>query len=350
MTVLERPPAPARSLNEVRAAIPDACYERPLGRGLALVFRDVLGYGITLTALALADTWWLELPLIVLAALWVAALFVLAHDAAHHALFESRRLNRVVARLAMLPSLHLLDAWDLGHNRLHHGHTVRLGMDFVWHPLTPEQYAALGRFGRLRHRLEWSCLGAGAYYGREVWWNKMVAFRPPAKWAAAFRRDRMFVGAFALVMTALAVAIGLAQGGGAVGAIWMVMKLVVLPFALFIQIIGWTVYVHHVDPALRWYTKADWTPFRAQMESTTVLRFPRLVNLWFHHIFVHVPHHVDPRIPCHQLPAAAAAIEAAFPGTVVDERFRLRRYFAATRACKLYDVGAGTWRRYPTRT
>ena len=82
------------------------------------------------------------------------------------------------------------------------------------------------------------------------------------------------------------------------------------------------------------------------MEGTTVLRFPWLVNLWFHHIFVHVPHHVDPRIPCHQLPAAAAAIEAAFPDTVVDERFRFRRYLRATRNCKLYDLDAGAWRTY----
>ena len=85
-------------------------------------------------------------------------------------------------------------------------------------------------------------------------------------------------------------------------------KVLVVPFLLFTQIIGWTVYVHHVAPDIRWWTRKEWTQFNGQMESTTVLHTPRIINyLWFHNIFVHVPHHVDARIPFHKLPQAAAA-------------------------------------------
>ena len=75
----------------------------------------------------------------------VSGLFIIGHDAAHEALFKSRRLNSIVGHVAMLPSWHVYEAWVLGHNRVHHGHTVREGMDFVWHPVTPEQYAAMSR-------------------------------------------------------------------------------------------------------------------------------------------------------------------------------------------------------------
>ena len=74
---------------------------------------------------------------------------------------------------------------------------------------------------------------------------------------------------------------------------------------------------------------------------------PRLVNrLWFHNIMVHVPHHVDARIPFHRLPAAAEAIAAAYPATVRSSRLSLGDYLAATRACKLYDFEAGRWLPY----
>jgi omega-6 fatty acid desaturase (delta-12 desaturase) len=82
------------------------------------------------------------------------------------------------------------------------------------------------------------------------------------------------------------------------------------------------------------------------MEGTTVLRVPRGVNFFLHWIMVHVPHHVDMRIPMYRLEEAATAIEEAFPGTVIDKKLRLRDYFSQTRACKLYDFDEGTWLTY----
>ena len=67
-------------------------------------------------------------------ALVVSGLFVVGHDAAHGALFKSKRMNSTVAHLAFLPSLHVYEGWILGHNRVHHPYTVRQGYDFVWHP------------------------------------------------------------------------------------------------------------------------------------------------------------------------------------------------------------------------
>ena len=127
----------------------------------------------------------------------------------------------------------------------------------------------------------------------------------------------------------------------------MPVKLLVVPCLLFLHIIGWVVYVHHVAPEIRWWEKREWSQFKGQMESTTILRVPAVVNrLWFHNIFVHVPHHVDARLPFHQLPKAAAAIQTAYPDTVRTGKLSMREYLRTTRSCKLYDFHEGRWLSY----
>ena len=150
------------SLNDVRAIIPETCYERSKLRATLALLQAALLYVAPVVALAFFDAWWLLIVLWPLAGLGVAGLFVLGHDASHMALFDSRRTNRFVARWCMAPSMHAEAAWDLGHNRVHHGYTTRRGFDFVWHPVTPAEYRELPLRNRLRHRFEWSWLGAGA--------------------------------------------------------------------------------------------------------------------------------------------------------------------------------------------
>jgi len=341
VTTLEVAPRPA-SLAPVRAAIPESCYQRSTAKGLLYVARDLLFYAAILAALVFAP-WWLALPLIGVAGLIVGSLFIVGHDAAHGALFDSDRLNGFIGRLCMLPSLHVYESWVFGHNRVHHGHTARRGLDFVWHPLTAEEYRAQSRYGRLRYRLERSWAGSGAYYVRDVWWNKMVTFRPPEKLAKRIHRDWALVATWVVLASGGAAALGYARSGTALAAAWMVVKLVIGPFLVFSQVIGWTVYVHHVGPDIRWWDRNDWTRFHAQMESTTVLRMPAVLNVFFHDIFVHVPHHVDMRIPFYHLREAAAAIEAAFPDVVADDPFRPGTYFRAVHQCKLYDFDHGCW-------
>ncbi len=334
------------SLNDVRAVIPESCYEHRTPPAVVALVSAALLYLAPVIGLALTDRWWLLLLLWPLAGLAVAGLFVLGHDASHGALTKSRRLNRMIAQVCMAPSAHVEAAWDLGHNRIHHGYTTRQGFDFVWHPLTPDEYRALGRLARLRHRLEWSFIGSGAYYLRTVWWEKMWRFNAPGKRRGAIVRDKLTLGAAMLLVVAATSVYG-ALDGGLWAAIWLPLKLWVVPFLLFVHIIGATVYLHHVSPDIRWWPRREWTQFRGQMDSTTIVRLPRVVNrLWFHNIMVHVPHHVDARIPFHRLPAAAEAIAAAYPTTVRSSRFSLGSYFAATRACKLYDFEAGRWLPY----
>lgn len=334
------------SLKPVIDVIPPEAYDNPTWKGLAYLARDLVIYGLVVAGLIVVDNPIAVVALWVLSGMVISGLFIIGHDAAHGALFRSKRLNRLVGVVSMLPSWHVYEGWVLGHNRIHHAYTVREGFDFVWHPYTPEQFAAMSTFGRLRHRFEWSWIGAGAYYLREVWWHKMIVGTPPARWAAAVRRDRIIVWTFVGVATVALGTLGWAMDGTALGAVWMVLKVLVVPFLAFTYIIATFVHVHHVQPDIRWWKRREWTKFKGQMEGTTVLRARFGLNFFFHWIMVHVPHHVDMRIPMYHLELATDAIEAAYPGTIHDAPLRFRDFVANTRRCQLYDFDEGRWLTY----
>lgn len=328
-------------LKPVLDVIPEHCYQRSTLRGLGLLARDAAILGVAVWGLLSTNNPLVLIPLWLVAGIAVAGLFVIGHDAAHDALFDSRRLNGVVARVSMLPSLHAAEVWVFGHNRVHHGHTLKQGLDFVWHPLTVEQYQQLGRLAKLRHKLEWGPFGAGAHYLREVWWNKMVRFAPPSRWANQMRRDQAVVVLYAIGALVALVALDGTDG------IWQWAKVVVIPFLLFCQTIGWVVHVHHISPDIRWWPRREWNRFRGQVEGTTILWGPPGWDFFVHWIMVHLPHHVDMRIPCYRLPEAARAIAEAFPDQVDERPIRVRDYLASTKACKLHDFETGTWHPYP---
>ncbi len=343
------PPARSGSLKPVIDVLPDSVYENPTWKGLSYFARDAAMYVALLVALVFVSNVFLVAGLEVLMALVVSGLFIVAHDAAHGALFKSKRMSSLVGHIAMLPGWHVYEGWILGHNRVHHGFTVRQGFDFVWHPTTPEEYGRLGWWRRTIHRLEWSWIGPGLYFMHQVWWKKMMVGKSPSRWASGIRRDRWIVTAYIGGLTTLFSLVGVLMGDSFWGILWLDVRTVVLPFLCFMYVMGSFVHVHHVAPDIRWWKKDEWTKFKAQMEGTTVLRGFKGFNFFFHWIMVHVPHHVDMRIPMYNLEAATEAIEENFPGTIIDKPLRFRDFMANTRACKLYDFETGRWLTYRDR-
>jgi omega-6 fatty acid desaturase (delta-12 desaturase) len=124
----------------------------------------------------------------VIAGCAVALLFVWGHDAAHGALFASGCWSEVLGTIAMLPSLNMYRLWPYGHNKVHHGFTSFSPIDWIWRPLTPDEYRARSRAWRFVYRLERHPATCGLQYLRRVWWPGMVRFRPDPK----LRRTRGF--------------------------------------------------------------------------------------------------------------------------------------------------------------
>lgn len=334
------------TLSDVIELLPERVYDNPTSLGMIYFARDLVLYLGLVALLVVVDSPFLLVPLWILTAFTTAAIFILGHDAAHETLFKSKRLNYLVGVVSMLPSLHIYEAWVFGHNRVHHGHTVREGMDYVWHPTTPEQYRAMTPLQRAMHRLKWSWLGAGVYYGWDIWWKNMMHFQGTAKIAANVKRDRRIVLIYASLLTVVLLGAGAATYGGIGGAVWMWTKVFAVPFVLWNYVIGLAVYVHHVAPDIRWLSRREWTRFKGQMEGTTILHVPAWMNFFMHNIMMHVAHHVDMRIPFYRLPEACEVIRKGYADVVRERDFDLSDYVRITRTCKLYDFNTHSWSGY----
>ena len=136
----------------------------------------------------------------------------------------------------------------------------------------------------------------------------------PSRWVSAIRRDRWVVTAFMAGMLAVFTTIGVVRCLVAAGVVWLDARTVILPFVAFSYLIGTVVHVQHIAPDIRWWSKEGWNKFRAQMEGTTVLRVPKGANFFLHWIMVHVPHHVDMRVPMYHLEEAAERHRDGLPG------------------------------------
>lgn len=338
---------PDRNLRAVLKVIPKDCYDNPTWKGLLYILRDTLIYAAVVAGLIVVDDWRGLIPLWILGGLSISALFILGHDAAHKALFASKRLNRVAAQFCFLPSLHIHEGWVFGHNRLHHGHTVRQQMDFVWHPTSPAEYARLSWFRKLAHRLYWSPIGAGIYYTFDVWWTKMMVFAPPEKQAREHLIEKSLVLSYLFLASAGLFAGGYFAGGeSALAGLWMWTKVFLIPFVLWNYSIGLTVYLNHISEDIAWRQRQAWDRFGGQVEGTTLIHLPWFLNFFYHNIFLHIAHHVDTRIPFYGLPRANAAIKEHYGDVIVEKRLSLWDYLRTTHRCKLFDFETGRWHRY----
>lgn len=55
--------------------------------------------------------------------------------------------------------------------------------------------------------------------------------------------------------------------------------------------------IHHTAPHIPFKPEGEWNPAQAQLGGTVHCNFPRWVEFLCHDINVHVPHHVNSKIP-----------------------------------------------------
>ncbi len=337
---------PTETLRGARSVVPPQCYARPTGKAVRVIIRSLAVYAAVIALLVVSDALWLLVPLWILAGLALSSLFILAHDAAHARVVRERPSQRDPRTHPHAPAPPRVCGVGRGTQppapRAHGARERRLRLA----PHEARGVSGLSPLGKLRHRIEWGPLGAGLYYTRVVWWEKMMTTNAPAKHRRSVRVDLALVITYAIVTTALAVALGTLAGGSPAAGVWMALKVLVIPWMVFMWIIGWAVYVHHIAPDIRWWPRPAWNGFHGQVEGTTILHVPAPLNFFFHNIFVHVPHHVDQRIPYHALPEAGDAIVAAYGETVIEKPLRLRDYVHNNRRCKLYDFDSQRWLPY----
>ena len=336
------PDAPFPGRKIVRGWLIPLCSKSTILPLLLLVFDFALFFG-AIAATVLFTPVWAKIGMGLVAGFIIGRLFILGHDACHQSFTPHRGLNRVLGRIAFLPSLTPYSLWDIGHNLVHHGQTNLKGFDFVWAPLSVEEFQALPPMRQLLERIYRSGWVPGLYYFIEMWWLRMYF---PSKTYMGARRpaffwDSMLVTVFAVLwIGALAAAAVVTQQS--VGL--TVLAGFVAPFIFWNFMIGFVVYAHHTHTSVAWYdNKTEWMRAQPFVTTTVHLIFRFKVGALMHHIMEHTAHHLDMGIPMYRLKEAQKFLETHLPGRIIIQNFSWDWYFKTARLCKLYDFKAKRW-------
>lgn len=330
--------------SDIRATIPAEASEQSTAKAIAIFGPPTLLYCGSFAAIPFVSNVYAKLILSIINSVFIAILFVIGHDACHGSFTSIRWLNQLLGRLAFLPSLHPFTSWELGHNRLHHCWTNLRGRDYVWTPLSFEEYRGLSRVRRFRERFYRSPFGVGAYYFAEIWWRHMIF--PRSTDVAKLPKsqsvlDRGFCALFLLFQVAVLVLIAGNQKTGMASAL---LAGIVLPQAIWNWLMGFIVFQHHTHPRVVWYdNQQEWSFFAGQVQGTVEVIFPWPVGFILHNIMDHTAHHVDPKIPLYNLPSSQKAIRDAYPHEVILSRFTPRTLLRIMAACQLYDYRSHLW-------
>ncbi len=323
-------------------------YRRSTLLALLLLAADVTLFGVGEYLVARDGSLWATLAGAALATLAIVRLFVIGHDACHGSLTDHATLNKVLGRIAFLPSLTPYSLWRVGHNVVHHGFNNLRGRDFVWQPLDPSEWQSLPPARRLLERVYRSAFGPLPYYLVEIWWRRLYfpgkANAPGQR--AEFTWDSLLVTAFALGWIAALAATAPARPGAVALAVGLGF---VAPFLVWTWVVGFVVYLHHTHPDVVWYAdKSAWLKAQGILHGTVRYRVRPWWNWLLHNIMEHAAHHLDPRIPLYRLKAAQSALARLVPDIPVVE-LSLRTYWRSVRQCKLFDFERRRWVGFPQR-
>src|SRR5215204_6006876 len=286
---------PAQSIPEVSAWKQIvAKYQQPcIGRGLWQIVNTLIPYALLWVAMywTLKVSWWLTVPVAILAGAFVVRIFIISHDCGHGSFFKSRAANDtlgfITGVLTFTPYFH----WRWEH-AIHHassGDLDRRGMGDIW-TLTVQEYLESSRWKRFAYRLARNPFVL--FVLAPVF---MFVIRQRFPKGEAPRRERHSV--YWTNLAILAIAAGLSMAFGL--TTYLLLQLIITAVAGAAGI--WLFYVQHQFEGVYWERSEQWDYTTAALQGSSFYKLPWLLkwfsgNIGFHHI-----HHLSARIPNYNL-------------------------------------------------
>jgi acyl-lipid omega-6 desaturase (Delta-12 desaturase) len=242
----------------------------------------------------LAVSYWLALPVTVLAAGFMVRVFIIFHDCGHGSFFRSKTANGVIGFITGVLTLTPYDDWRAEHAKHHAtaGDLDQRGAGDVW-TMTVKEYRAASFWRRVGYRLYRNplvLLGVAPLYVFLI----RQRFTHPGSSARARASVHLTNLALASIFAALFATAGVRAT-----------LLVELPLLATAGAAGvWLFYVQHQFEGVYWARRGERDFVAAAMEGSSLYALPRVLqwfsgNIGFHHI-----HHLAPRIPNYRLPKA----------------------------------------------
>jgi omega-6 fatty acid desaturase (delta-12 desaturase) len=271
-----------------------ARYQKPsTGRGVWQVVNTLIPYAALwyLMYRSLAISWWLTIPLAILAGGFLVRIFIIFHDCGHGSFFKSQKANHILGSITGLLTFTPYFHWRWEHS-VHHssaGDLDRRGMGDVW-TLTVQEYLESSRWRRFSYRLARNpiVLFLIAPLLIFVVWQRF----PKPQAAGRERRSVYWTNLAMLIMAA--------------GLIWifglqayLFVQLMVVAVAASAGV--WLFYVQHQFEGVYWERADNWDYTTAALKGSSFYKLPKVLqwfsgNIGFHHI-----HHLSPRIPNYHL-------------------------------------------------
>ena len=269
-------------------------YQKPsLWRALWQV-TNTLGLYILLCYLAsrsVAVSYWLTVPIAIVAGGVLVRVFIIFHDCGHGSFFKSRLANDVLGFITGILTFTPYYHWRWEH-AIHHasaGNLDKRGTGDIW-TLTVQEYIESSRWRRFAYRLARNPL---VLFVIAPLFLFVVHQRFPTRGANA--RERHSVHLMNLAIIALAGALCLAFGVKA----YLLIQLIAIAVAGSAGV--WMFYVQHQFEDVQWERAEEWDFAAAALEGSSFYKLPRVLqwftgNIGFHHI-----HHLSSRIPNYNL-------------------------------------------------
>jgi omega-6 fatty acid desaturase (delta-12 desaturase) len=239
----------------------------------------------------LCVSYWLMLPIAVLASGFLARIFIIFHDCCHASFFKSRSANNALGMIAGVVNLTPYRHWRWQH-ALHHGTSSdldRRGSGDIW-LLTVQEYLESSRWKRLLYRLARNpfVLFVVAPLYLFIIHHRLASAEAPGPERRSVIWTNLALLGITIFMSAV---IGLKA--------FLIIQLTVTTFAGAVGV--WLFYVQHQFEGAYWSRSANWNYTAAAMRGSSYYKLPRILqwftgNIGFHHV-----HHLCPRIPNYHL-------------------------------------------------
>ncbi|KAI8004569.1 hypothetical protein LOK49_LG08G02728 [Camellia lanceoleosa] len=95
--------------------------------------------------------------------------------------------------------------------------------------------------------------------------------------------------------------------------------------------------VHHTAPHIPFKYSDEWNAAQAQLNGTVHCDYPHWIEILCHHINVHIPHHISPRIPSYNLHAAHQSLRENWGKYLNEATWNWRLMKTILTTCHVYN-------------
>lgn len=264
--------------------------------------------------LSLSVSYWLTLPIAVVAAGFVVRTFIIFHDCCHQSFFRSRLANDILGTITGVLTLCPYEQWKNAH-AIHHATSSNLdkrGIGDIW-ILTVDEYTSSPLWRRIAYRLYRNPL---VMFGLGPSFVFLLQYRFNRK--GARRKERLGNYLTNVLIVALYALLIWAIG-------WQAFLMVQGPVFFVSGLMGiWLFYVQHQFEDSYFENEEEWSYVKAAVEGSSYYKLPKPLqwitgNIGFHHV-----HHLSPKVPNYNLEKAHEATPPLQQATTITLRTSLK--------------------------